>query len=134
MTQDLFKCDSLKLAEEAVKILIEKKGIDVRLYDVRETSAITDFYINVTGRSSLQVSSLADDVDFKLSERGVNPGRIEGKRGNSWLLVDYMDVIINVFDKEARSFYDFERLLPKESLVDIQYLVEEVDKKLGINN
>lgn len=129
--KDLINADSLTLAQEAVKILIEKKGVDVKLFDVRETSAITDFYINVTGRSSLHVSSLADEMDFTLCERGAKPGKIEGKRGNSWLLIDYIDVIVNVFDKEARGFYDFERLLPKESMVDISDLVKAVDEKFS---
>lgn len=131
--KDLINCDSGTLAREAVKILIEKKAIDVALFDVREKSSITDYYINVTGRSSSQVAALADDVDSKLSERGRGANRIEGKRGTNWILVDFGDVIVNVFDRESRNFYNLDRHFPEGSQLDISDLVAEVDKKLEIN-
>lgn len=132
ITKDLINADAGTLAREAVKILLEKKAIDVALFDVREKSSITDYYINVTGRSSTQVASLADEVDAKLSERGRGANRVEGKRGTSWILVDFGDVIINVFDREARSFYNLDRHLPEDARLDISELVAEVDKKLDI--
>ena len=126
--------NSTVLAREAVKILLEKKGIAVALFDVREKSSVTDYYINVTGRSSSQVAALADDVDVKLSELGRSPLRTEGKRGNGWILVDFGDVIINVFDRSSREFYNLDRHFPEESRVDISDLVSEVDKKFEIKN
>ena len=69
--KDLMNADSGTLAREAVKILLERKAINVTLFDVREKSSVTDFYVNATGRSSTQVAALADEVDAKLSERGV---------------------------------------------------------------
>ena len=131
--KDLVDCDSSVLAREAVKILIEKKGIDIKLFDVREKSSITDFYVNVTGRSSSNVASLADDVDVKLSERGRSPLRTEGRRGNSWILVDFGDIIVNVFDRASRDFYSLDRHLPEDSQIDISDLVAEVDAKFDIN-
>lgn len=129
---DLKNVDSGTLAREAVKILIEKKAIDVKLFDVREKSSITDYYINVTGRSMTQVASLADDIDSKLAERGRSANRIEGKRGNGWILVDFGDLIINVFDRASREFYNLDRHFPEESQIDISDLVAEVDAKLEI--
>ena len=121
------------LADEIIKILLEKQGIDVKKYDVREAQAITDFYINVTGRSLSHVASLSEDICDLIELQGKSPARVEGKRGNSWILIDYLDVIVNVFNKESREFYNFERLLPKESLCDIVDLITEVDKKYDIN-
>ena len=123
---------SLTLAKEAVKILLEKKGIDVRLFDVRESSAITDFYVNVTGRSHTQVSSLARDLTDRLSLLGRNELRVEGRQENSWLLVDYGDVIVNVFDKQTRDFYNLDRHLPSDSQMDISDLIAEVDSKFSV--
>ena len=131
--KDLLNCDSETLAREAVKILLEKKANNVTLFDVREKSSVTDFYINATGRSSTQVASLADEVDSKLSERGRAALRTEGRRGNSWILVDFGDVIINVFDRESRDFYNLDRHFPQDSQLDISDLVAEVDKKFEIN-
>ena len=125
--------DSTALAREAVKILLEKKGIDVALFDVREKSSVTDYYVNVTGRSSSNVAALADDVDVKLSELGRAPLRTEGKRGGTWILVDFGDVIVNVFDRASRDFYNLDRHFPEESRIDISDLVSEVDAKFDIN-
>ena len=133
VNKDLIGCESGTLAREAVKILIERKAIDVKLFDVREKSSVTDYYINATGRSSTNVAALADEVDGKLSERGRAPLRTEGKRGHSWILVDFGDVIINVFDRQSRDFYNLDRHFPEESLLDISNLVAEVDAKLDIN-
>ncbi len=132
-SNELCNATSEQLSAEIVKVLLEKKGIDVKLYDVRETTSITDFYVNVTGRSSTHVASLADELTYLIGLRGKDAERVEGRRGNSWILVDYLDVIVNVFDKESRDFYNFERLLPAEGQVDISDLVAEVDKKFETN-
>ena len=123
---------SKQIAETAVKILLSKKGIEVRMFDVSESSSITDYYVNATGRSSLQVSALADYVDEGLSELGATPLRIEGRRGNNWILVDFGDCIVNIFDKESRSFYSFDRHLGNDTEIDISYIEAEVDKELEI--
>ena len=65
---NLKNAPSREIANEAVKVLLEKKGLDVRLFDVTEKSPITDFYVNATGRSTTQVSALADDVVERLEE------------------------------------------------------------------
>ena len=131
--KDLVGVDSDKLAEESVKLLLERKAQNVKMYYVAESTSVTDFYINATGRSSTHVGALADEVDELISERGRQPLRVEGRAGNAWILVDFGDVIINVFDRQSREFYDFDRLLPKESERSIEKLVEEVDNKLKIN-
>ena len=125
---------SLELTRAATAILIEKKALNVKVYEVLEKSPITDYYINVTGRSSTQVASLADELAYKISLCGRDVRRIEGKRGNSWILVDYGDVIVNVFDRESRDFYNLDRLMPEDSEMDISDIVAEVDEKLDINN
>ena len=130
-TNELHSADSLVLAEEAVKTLLEKKALEVKLFDVKETSAITDYYVNVTGRSLTHVASLADELAYAFEMKGKEASRIEGKRGNSWILVDFGSLIVNVFDKEARSFYNFDRLLPTESSVSIDHLIEAVDEKFS---
>lgn len=132
-TFELKNCESEILAKEAVKVLLEKKALDVKLFCVKENSGITDYYVNATGRSSTQVSSLAGNLCEKLSERGRDELRIEGRQGNEWLLVDYGDVIVNIFDKPSREFYNFDRHLPADSEVDISDLVAEVDSKYDLN-
>lgn len=126
-TNELKGASSLAIAEEVVKTLLSKKGLNVRLYNVVETSPITDYYVNVTGRSSTQVAALADEVVYRLGLKGVDALRVEGRKANSWLLVDFGDVILNVFDPEARKFYDLDRHFSFENSVDISPLEKEVD-------
>ena len=123
--------DTKILADEAVMVLCEKQGIDIKLFDVRENATITDFYVNCTGKSLSHVASLADDLCDNFEERGRSPLRIEGKRGNSWILVDFGDVIVNIFDSEARGFYNLDKHLPPEALRPIDELIKRVDEKLG---
>ena len=131
--KDLLDASSELLSEEIVKLLIEKKAQNVKMYYVAENTSVTDFYINATGRSSTHVGALSGEIEDLIAERGREPLRVEGRSANAWILVDYGDVIVNVFDRQSREFYDFDRLLPKESERSIEKLVEEVDEKLKIN-
>ena len=128
----LKNADSLTLAEEAVMLLLEKQGIAVKMFEVKEHTSITDYYVNATGKSLTHVASLADDLAESFGERGLLPLRTEGKRGNSWILVDFGDLIVNIFDKEARSFYNLDKHLPAECERGIEELVRRVDEKLGV--
>ena len=101
---NLKDAESSVIAKAAVAVLVEKKAFDVRLYEVGEENPMTDFYVNATGRSLNQVAALADMLAEKLAEYGIDDAKIEGKRGNSWILIDYGVVIVNIFDKESRSF------------------------------
>ena len=107
---ELKNAESELLAKETVKVLLEKKAHDVKLFYVKETTSITDYYVNATGRSSTQVASLADELAFKTEECGRVPLRVEGREGKAWLLVDYGDVIVHLFNDETRLFYHLESL------------------------
>ena len=132
-TNELSKAEAGVLANEAVKVLIEKLALDVSMFDVREHTSVTDFYVNATGRSVNHVAALADDVVDNFELRGQSALRVEGKKGNSWILVDFGTLIVNIFDSEGRGFYNFDRLLPVECKRDIDELVKEVDEKFNIN-
>lgn len=130
---ELKNADSCTLSREVVKLLLEKKALDVKLFGVKDVTSITDYYVNATGRSSTQVAALADDVADIIGDRGRNALRVEGRAGNAWILVDFGDVIVNVFDRPSREFYSFDRHLPAECEIDISDLVAKVDKKFEIN-
>ncbi len=118
------------VATELTKIMIEKKALDVRLYEVQSENPITSYYLNVTGRSLTHVASLADDLVYLAELRGKCALHTEGKRGVGWILVDFGDIIVNIFDRESREFYNFDRLLSAEAEVDIKPLIDEVDEKM----
>ena len=123
-TNELKNAASLDVAYAAVKALVEMKGRAIRLFCVKNSSSVTDYYITVTGRSKTQVASLAEEVVYKLEQAGRDAARVEGKRGDSWILVDYIDVIVQIFDQESRSFYDFDRLLSEAEEVDISAILD----------
>ena len=125
----LLNATSYDVACEAVKALIKMKGSSIKMFCVKETSSVTDYYITVTGRSKTQVSSLTDEVVYQLGLAGRDAARVEGKRGDSWILVDFIDVLVQVFDQESRSFYDFDRLLAEAEQIDISAIEEELDKE-----
>ncbi len=130
---DLAGVEAKVLAEEAVKFLLEKLGENVTMFDVAKHTSITEFYVNATGRSHSHVAALADELSDNFGNRGKAPLRIEGKKGNSWILVDFGSLIVNIFDSEGRGFYSFDRLLPAESQINIDYLIKIVDNKFNIN-
>ena len=134
MEKDLLNASSAELCEAVIALLLEKKGRDLTAYEVGEENAITDYYINITATSSTAVVALADEVAEKMSERGKHPSRIEGRSGASWILVDFTDVILNVFDRQSREFYDIDRLLPSDKRMDIEPIKAKVDEKFNLKN
>ena len=131
-TNELYRADGEVLAKAAVKLLLEKLAEDVAMFDVAQHTSITEFYVNATGRSISHVAALADELVENFALRGMDANRVEGKKGNTWILIDFGSLIVNVFDSEGRAFYNFDRLLPSESRVDIDPLIKEVDEKFKL--
>ena len=94
----------------AVKAIDSKRGENIRIIKIDELTVIADYFVIANGSSSTQVKALADEVEFKLSEAGLEPRRTEGYQGANWIVLDYIDVVIHIFHKETRDFYDLERL------------------------
>lgn len=97
------------MARAAVLALEEKKGEDPCVIDVSQISIMTDYFVIAHGNSDSQVRALVDNVDEKMQEAGYVLRQQEGK-GGTWVLMDYGDVIVHVFDKEGRAFYNLERI------------------------
>ena len=93
----------------AVGALDEKKAFDIQVIDIGDLSILGDFLVIATGTSTTHVNALADEVEFKLSEKGLEPSHIEG-RNTPWVLLDYGDMMVHVFMRDARNFYALERL------------------------
>lgn len=100
----------LELAEAIAEVLDNKKAKDVKVIKVGDKTIIADYFVLGNGNTSTHVKSLIDEVEYKIGERGVQPTRIEGREGNSWKVLDYSSVIVHVFDREAREFYNLDKL------------------------
>ena len=105
--QDIAK----SIADIASTTLDNKKGMDITTLAVADQTILADYFILATGTSNTHVRALADEVEFQLKEQlGIAPDHIEGSSGNSWTLLDYGCVIVNIFTSQARDFYKLERL------------------------
>ncbi|MDD6395693.1 MAG: ribosome silencing factor [Firmicutes bacterium] len=102
--------ESKDMALQCAKILIDKLAKDLSVIYVREVTSLADYFVIATGGSSTHVKALADEVEFKLKQDGIAPDHIEGHGSNSWIVMDYNNVVVHVFSEEAREFYDLERL------------------------
>ena len=100
-----------KEKELYIKELLEnKKGIDVTAVDLSEATSVADSFVIASGTSVPHVKALCDEVEEKMSEKGIDPLRVEGYRSASWVLVDYGDVDVHIFTPEARAFYNLDKL------------------------
>lgn len=111
---------SLETAKMAVKALVSKKALDIKVIKIQDISAIADYFVIATGTSSTHVKALADEVEAQLDEAGISVSHVEGYRSNSWILLDYVDVVVHVFSDEAREYYDLERLWQDGEIIDIE--------------
>ncbi len=98
------------LARAAAAALDDKKGVDVVLLDVHELLVITDLFVIASGSTRRQVQSLIDRVEEVLRGMGRKPLRREGQEHAQWVLLDYGDIVVHVFDNPTRAYYDLERL------------------------
>lgn len=100
------------LCQLVVKGMIEKKGQDVAILDLRNVkNAVADFFVICSGTSDTQIDAIADSVEFEVHKAiNENPWHKEGKANREWILIDYVDVVVHVFQKDRRKYYDLEEL------------------------
>ena len=101
---------STALRDIAVAALEDLKAVELRVIDVRENSAVTDFVVIASGTSDRHVKSLAGSVQRKAKDAGVMPLGVEGEQAGEWVLVDLRDVIVHVMLPRSRAFYQLEKL------------------------
>lgn len=113
-----------ELCKDIVKVLDEKKAEDIKVIKTLEHTIISDYFIVVNGSSNTHVKALADEVEYEMGKKGINPSHIEG-RATGWILLDYGEVIVHVFTKESRDFYNLERLWQDAEIIDISDIITE---------
>lgn len=101
---------SMDMAKLAIQALEDKKAEDIRVIDISEVSVLADYFIIAGGSNSNQIQALSDNVEEKLGRAGCPVRQIEGYDTANWVLLDFGDVIVHIFDKENRLLYDLERI------------------------
>ena len=99
-----------EIAEVIAEVLDSKKGRDIKILHVEDKTVIAEYFVLCTGNSSTQIKALAGEVEYKLNLRGLDPYGVEGRDNNSWVIVDYSNVIVHVFSRESREFYNLDKL------------------------
>lgn len=102
-----------------VKALDSKKAENIQAINIHDLTILADYFVIANGTSTTHTKALADEVDFRLGELGVQPTRTEGYAGATWIVLDYGDIVVHVFYRETREFYSLERLWSDGELVDI---------------
>ena len=108
------------MAALAIEALEDKKAEDIRVIDISQVSVIADYFIIANGTNKSQIQTLSDAVEEKLGRAGYLLKQKEGFRNANWVLLDFGDIIVHVFDKENRLFYDLERIWRDGKVVDTE--------------
>ena len=103
----------------ALQAASDKKALAPVVLDLRELASFTDYFLITSGTNQRQVQAIADEVEARLKQEGTRPARIEGYKTAEWVLLDYGDFIVHVFDDKARHFYDLERLWRDATSVEL---------------
>ena len=108
--KSLVDVESAELAQFIADVLYSKNAHDISVIEVGQKTIIAEQFVICTGGSSTQVRALTDEVEYKTGLGGVSPLRVEGRGNNAWVILDYGNVIVHVFSREARQFYNLENL------------------------
>ncbi len=102
--------DSRQLAILAAQAADHRKGEDILVLDVRKISTFCDFFVIVSGQAEPHLQAVRDEVEEELTQHGVKPRRVDGFPLSQWVVMDYTDVVVHIFNSSLREFYDLERL------------------------
>lgn len=112
--------DSKQLTGNITGLIFNKKGFDVKILELRELTAMADYFVICSADSDTQVKAIADEIDKNLKDEGIRAWHKEGYKGLNWVLLDYVDVVVHIFKKDVRSYYNLERLWGDAPSVDIK--------------
>ena len=112
------------MARLAIQALEDKKAEDIKVIDISEVSVIADYFIIANGTNRSQIQAMSDNVEETLGRAGYPLKQIEGYQNANWVLLDFNDVIIHIFDKENRLFYDLERIWSDGKLIETDSLMQ----------
>ena len=106
----LENAEAKELAEAIAEVLDSKKGFDIEVVYVADKTVLAEYFVICSGNTSTHIKSLVDETEYKIGQRDLMPYHVEGKDNNSWIVMDYSNVIVHVFTREAREFYNLEKL------------------------
>ena len=126
-TDELLDASPEELAAAIINILYAKKAHDIKLLHVTDQTVIADYFVIATGTSNTQIKALSDELEYKTGLAGVKPKSTEGFREATWIVLDYSSVIVHIFNRETREFYNLEKLWGDSESVDVaKYIKSDI--------
>lgn len=114
--------ETLELVKKVVDALDDKKAEDITVIDIHDISSIADYFVIANGTNVNQLTAMQDAVDEAMYTNGVHSKQVEGNSNSSWILMDYQDIIVHLFSKEDRLFYDLERIWRDGKIIDLDQM------------
>ncbi len=112
-----------EVLKKIIRTLDSKKAEDVTAIIITNLTILADYFVIANGTSTTHARTLAEEVEYQLSQEGIEPNRTEGYNGSNWVILDYGDIVVHVFYKETRDYYQLERLWSDGEMIDIsEYL------------
>jgi len=102
--------DTIERALQAARAAVDRRGEEVVILDMRGLMTICDYFVICNGRSRLHVEAIAQEIEEQMSAQGIRMAQSEGIPDATWVILDYLDVVVHIFEPEARKFYNLERL------------------------
>lgn len=116
--------DTIEFCKIAVEALEDKKAENIEVIDIREVSPIADYFVIASGANQNQIQAMRDAADEALHKAGLPLKQAEGNRNSTWILMDYGDIILHIFSREDRLFYDLERIWRDGKIIDRDELLK----------
>ncbi len=113
--------NALERAQLCASAAESKKGFDILILDLRKLTYITDFFVICSANNTTQVSAISDWIGQTLAKEGVRPSHVEGQAEANWVLMDYGDVIVHIFDEQTRQYYSLEKLWGEAPRVPVEF-------------
>ena len=114
----LVDASPLEVAKAIETFLDNKKGRDIKVLHIEDVSNIADYFVVCTATSNTHVKALSGEVEYQLERRGINAYHIEGRDNNSWVVLDFCNVLVHIFNREARDFYNLDKLYENTTTVE----------------
>ena len=108
-----------EIVKKIYNIIEDKKGDDIKVIDISKVSSIADYFIIASANNINQVQAISDEIDFVLGKEGILPKAVEGNKNATWMLLDYNDIVVHIFLREDRAFYDLDRIWRDGTEVEI---------------
>lgn len=121
--------ETIDAARIAAKCMDDKKAEDIVVLDIRDLTAMADYFVICSVNSAPQMRAVYEEIDEKMSEKGLEPNGREGFDGAYWILMDYGDVIIHIFNKESREFYSIENLWADAQRMSFDELLKQGEQQ-----